>query len=250
MKKRRRLFKRIFIFLLAGAIVNVAVAWGCAGWSSFRPVPDVAIRCDIRGNKYWILVARQSGFGIDRTDLAGHLPAPTETNLQQTVYFRASIHSQELTAVPVVSLPWSRLGQTNNRVAVINEDEQVCGWPFRAMWCSIGQWYGQPDGSYSPVDDNGSMIMIKCSAGAGNGPERYLPLIAIWPGFAINTIFYAAILWGLFTLPGVVKRHRRRKRGLCPACAYPIGTWGGEVCTECGALVRARTKGAQECSHE
>jgi hypothetical protein len=60
----------------------------------------------------------------------------------------------------------------------------------------------------------------------------YLPLRPLWPGFAINTIFYAAILWVLFFAPGAVRRTIRRRRGLCPACAYPIGT--SSVCTECG----------------
>ena len=59
-----------------------------------------------------------------------------------------------------------------------------------------------------------------------------LTLHPVWPGFAINTIFYAVILWVLFFVPGKVKRTLRRRRGLCPACAYPIGT--SEVCTECG----------------
>jgi hypothetical protein len=32
-----------------------------------------------------------------------------------------------------------------------------------------------------------------------------------------------------------LRRHSRLKRGLCPACAYPVGESG--VCTECGAAV-------------
>jgi hypothetical protein len=57
----------------------------------------------------------------------------------------------------------------------------------------------------------------------------------IWPGFAINTIFYAAILWLLFFAPGSVRRPFRRRRGLCPTCACPVGT--SPVCTECGAAL-------------
>ncbi|MCI0362376.1 MAG: hypothetical protein L0219_00750 [Phycisphaerales bacterium] len=63
-------------------------------------------------------------------------------------------------------------------------------------------------------------------------------MLPIWPGFAINTIFYAAILWGgwlLFAAPGLVRRRRRIKRGLCPACAYPIGA--SATCTECGKAI-------------
>ena len=39
-----------------------------------------------------------------------------------------------------------------------------------------------------------------------------LPRRLIWPGFAINTIFYAAILWLLVCGPFALRRHIRRKR--------------------------------------
>jgi formylglycine-generating enzyme len=67
----------------------------------------------------------------------------------------------------------------------------------------------------------------------GNG---FLPLRPIWPGFAINTLFYAAILWLLFAAPFALRRRRRIKRGLCPKCAYPLGT--SDTCTECGTTVK------------
>ena len=54
------------------------------------------------------------------------------------------------------------------------------------------------------------------------------------PGFAINTVFYAVVLWLLFAAPLALRRRRRIKRGLCPKCAYPVGT--NKRCTECGAL--------------
>jgi len=61
--------------------------------------------------------------------------------------------------------------------------------------------------------------------------STYVPYAPIWPGFAINTAFYAMLLW----LPFVLRRWQRIKRGLCPKCAYPVGT--SEICTECGAAV-------------
>jgi hypothetical protein len=36
--------------------------------------------------------------------------------------------------------------------------------------------------------------------------------------------------------PGSVRRRMRIRRGLCPACAYPVGQ--SDVCTECGRPVR------------
>src|SRR5262245_26344332 len=68
---------------------------------------------------------------------------------------------------------------------------------------------------------------------------RALPFLPIWPGFAINTIFYAAIVLLLFAAPGRLRRRRRIKRGLCPACAYPVGS--SDTCSECGKSVRPAT---------
>ena len=75
---------------------------------------------------------------------------------------------------------------------------------------------------------------------------RYVPVRPLWPGFAINTLFYAAILWLLFAAPFALRRRRRIKRGLCPKCAYPVGT--NARCTECGkplANHKAQTQKAQ-----
>ena len=53
-----------------------------------------------------------------------------------------------------------------------------------------------------------------------------------WLGFAIHTLFYAAILWLLISGSFALRRAIRRKRGQCPVCAYPMGE--GLVCSECG----------------
>src|SRR5688572_2165033 len=45
-----------------------------------------------------------------------------------------------------------------------------------------------------------------------------LPLRPLWPGFAVNTLFYAFILWLLFGAPFALRQWRRIKRGLCPKC--------------------------------
>ena len=66
--------------------------------------------------------------------------------------------------------------------------------------------------------------------------HRALPLQVVWPGFAINTIFYAAIVWMLFAVPGAVRRRVRIKRGQCASCGYSLrGTPHSEKCPECGA---------------
>ena len=68
----------------------------------------------------------------------------------------------------------------------------------------------------------------------------YLPLGPIWSGFAINTMLYGGVPWLLLCGPFELRRYRRRKRGLCVYCAYPIGT--SDVCTECGRAVAHRVE--------
>jgi hypothetical protein len=73
---------------------------------------------------------------------------------------------------------------------------------------------------------------------SGGRTSVRLPIRPLWPGFAINTVFYAGLLWLLFAAPFALRRRRRIKRGRCPACAYPVGP--SEVCTECGKPVGAK----------
>jgi hypothetical protein len=74
------------------------------------------------------------------------------------------------------------------------------------------------------------------------GGFRICPLHPTWPGFTFNTLVYAALLWLLIPGPFVLRRFLRRvvrvKRGLCPACAYPMGE--AAVCTECGGPLPQR----------
>ncbi len=61
-----------------------------------------------------------------------------------------------------------------------------------------------------------------------------LALRPIWPGFAVNTLFYATFLWLLTCLTIAVRRFLRLRRGLCPACGYDLRHGEHEACPECG----------------
>ncbi len=69
-----------------------------------------------------------------------------------------------------------------------------------------------------------------------NASHVILPWRPLWPGFAINTVFYATLLWLLIPGPFALRRFKRLRRGLCPKCAYPMGE--SAVCTECGGALR------------
>jgi hypothetical protein len=91
------------------------------------------------------------------------------------------------------------------------------------------------------------MSAARISQRLGSPKDYWLPLQPLWPGYAINTIFYGAMLWILFATPRSVRRRLRRRRGLCPACAYDLRGSASQSCPECGRPVdqnRARQEAA------
>ena len=116
------------------------------------------------------------------------------------------------------------------------------GWPFAAT--SAHQT--MIDGAYSGLSvtsetieswlrlDQPTQDRLRTTASA-------LAIEPIWPGFALNSIFYAAI-YALTTL-GLFAfiRRRRMKRNHCVNCNYNLaGLAAGAPCPECGTLRRTR----------
>jgi hypothetical protein len=60
-----------------------------------------------------------------------------------------------------------------------------------------------------------------------------LPAFPLWPGFALDTAFYGAIVFTLWSAPAVIRRRVRGARGHCSACGYDLK--GAPTCPECGA---------------
>ena len=100
--------------------------------------------------------------------------------------------------------------------------ERQVGWPARCF----------ASAALETADSRNAGRVVTTSRVLRIGNLIPLPIGPLPFGFALNTLFYAALLWLL-----VLFAPRHARRGLCPACAYPVGE--SAVCSECGAPVRA-----------
>jgi hypothetical protein len=109
------------------------------------------------------------------------------------------------------------------------------GWPLYCMWSASTSTVHLPNPKYSFLHG----IELGQSDGIKWQNVQVLPLRLIWPGFAINTTFYATMLWLLFLTTGRIRRFIRIHRHRCPACGYQIDSAPGigPRCSECGAAL-------------
>ena len=191
----KRATVRIVLFLLLGAIINVGVAWGCvvAVPIALRPA-EITIR-EVSAD-YQQVQCVQRAFGRTRETWG------------------------ERFALPVVIDSGSPFGQ---RPAVSSWERT--GWPMRALYCSTSAHelaYTTDAGEVLAAGSEGEI-----DDGIELGPERFavpsspllvttwraLPLRPLWPGFAVNTIIYAALSWVFFASASQARRYIRRKCG-------------------------------------
>lgn len=179
----RRIAVRVVVFVLLGAMVNVAVAWVCAIWSPIdfsesapmevQPVPpfwwtDYPVWFE---NGFLVTTFDCSSFGLRATAVAGD---PLHSLILRSGWPLASFeHAVEL------------------------DPNAVCR-PHRAIAVPA---------FLSPTDPNKAFV-----------PTHVLPL-----GFATDTVILGAIVWVLVAIPFALRRRRRTRRGLCARCAYPVG---------------------------
>jgi hypothetical protein len=214
----RRAFKLV-LFLLAGAIINVCTAILCAayGTSSKDGLPLVDESESIVKERYpvpddWLAKRPSSlcttgtvGVRITRTTYHSWID-------RFTSWFGCMI--QITAGWPTGCLQGELFRTVRDRESQVEIRDVVC----------VG------DDRVTPSNQAVFHKGIVPSIGA-------VPCRPLWPGFAINTMFYAAIVWMLFAVPGAVRRQVRIKRGKCASCGYSLREIVSEKCPECGRIV-------------
>jgi hypothetical protein len=181
---RRRTIFKLLVFLLAGAIINVAVAWGlCA--ASLEPRAGAWHKATLDNEAFWEgqrpdgfaqkigAVREQSRFGVYAELLCGDMDGALNAKTIETGV--EGVHAYEFAA----------------RVLV--------GWPLKASEGT--KWILNPRYG-NAIETSKNLLVWRAWPASSQGIQ--MPYKPIWPGFAINTIFYAAIVWFLFFAPAAI----------------------------------------------
>ncbi len=223
--KRRLLIA--LAFLLAGAVVNVVVAWGCAVLIPLMEPGRGAlprVEASLRGQEpdgswhFWAIHRSK-----DRSVLLYH--SFWDARSEDIYCYEVSTELRPDELAP----SWAGL-RTPPDADYESRWVHAFGWPVVSMWRDyvLG-------GSSKYELLHGLRVPFLPS---DRGLPRAVPLRPIWTGFAVDTLFYATVLWLLIPGPFVLRRFVRLKRGLCVKCAYPMGE--SAVCTECGKALANR----------
>ena len=239
---KRRLVK-IVLFLFLGAVVNVAVAWGCALWSAdgqiyeIEPVDENRRPNTVDDDLLAWLEERQWVITEDQIVTFGDLTTFGYYRRELFVLSRSRFPPEGPGGFSGGLYPAEFLRHTSAGWPLLSLDgeEWIASYEVRWEWMKDGSaWNTEPyDTKWVryvevPVDQYGLGLMPM---------PRPIPFRPVWPGYAINTIFYAAILWMLTLGPSTARRIIRRKRGHCIKCGYDLRGAGHEVCPECGVEV-------------
>ncbi len=249
----KRRIAKLAVFLLLGAVVNVAVAWGFSVWGGRIDWPQFpSVRSAAESDMAWLV------------DLGWRPPRDTEhwkhrEEIHEERYFGLTRH-----LFVENPRPQGLVGSIMIRHWYIAARIRA-GWPMKSMEGALvfeaalerqdmesvrlfrgsrSTKTGLPSQNGPPPYDRertlGAVRLPKSDTpGAADG--HLLPLKPVLIGFAINTIFYAAILWMVTLGPFTARRMIRRKRGCCIKCGYDLrgtsgaNSRGGGVCSECGA---------------
>jgi hypothetical protein len=198
----RRRFIKLCVFLTLGAILNVMVAWG-------------VFAEDGRFN-----LSLLSGFDSVGAMAACKPGGNTYPGTSQFTWSYCSfdylVHVRELAGFDATRDPgWK--ATIHGRI----RSTMTVGWPLRSL-----------RGTFEDGDEYTRQRQLQRVIYTVRHPVN--------PGFAINTVFYAAVLWVLLALPGAVRRFVRRRRGRCTRCGYDLRATTTGVCPECGGPVTVR----------
>ena len=239
-------FRAVLAICLAlGMVINVFVAWGCA------------MQADPRRIRFYLVMdqAHPSPAQQAELDRFRRHPASQQFSDDQLVVGAERLVGLERGG-PTIHPYWHAMTtkEWNGLLETMFELRIRSGWPLLALhgwrvWPedSWRAWTVEVDDGTRPAEPYryrwlwriGSIEANRATQGYAPMAARFLlPLQPLWPGFAINTLLYAALAWLALFAPFALRRAIRRRHNQCERCGYPRGA--SDVCSECGAMLRPR----------
>jgi hypothetical protein len=209
----RRRVLTILLFLVLGALVDIAVAWGLAVVQSSTVLTKVVGPPALVDDLHWLAYVHRR---------------PGACYIEGRAEMRDRLGDADRPGWSITAKPPAERGVPLGWQVF----EYARGWPMLSHYC---RWSGP---KYGTQDLEWGWRISWLTRYQVQQEGNVLPLAIIWPGFAINTIFYAIVLWLLIPGPFVLRRLIRVKRGRCPKCGYDLRGQPAEVgaagCPECG----------------
>jgi hypothetical protein len=168
------------------------------------------------GLRYWVEIPREGQITLG--PVAWPRPVPAE-------WPREASMRTSLSRGPVSAERWMALGERS-----VFWTEYRYGWPFPAL-ILVDQWWDVGAGAQRA---HTGICFDQTTPPIGVGRQWIYPKTPIWPGFALNCVLYGAMVYGLWSTPGAVRRALRRQRGECAWCGYDLRGLPQKFCPECG----------------
>jgi hypothetical protein len=250
----RRLFAYTITALLVGVVINVAVAW------------SIMLASEPTGRN--VVCAAEYDEAADMTWLAGVDECRGFLHIRSCHHSGRVAEKLELLPI-LASAVVQRIGDLHDwptldrDVGARHRTVVATGWTLPALWCACERLGAVPEQPGTRELRFDGELVSSCDmrrrfgdrrrhfpehgmaieGGLDLGPyrrhpkgvrqRRILPLRPLWPGFAVDTLVFAAGAWPLLLIAGAVRRRLTRlKRGHCPDCNHPIG--GQTGCGNCG----------------
>ncbi len=221
-------FRRIILFLLLGAIVNVAVAWGCAALNA-EHLDHYYTHSQLRMNR----AAQENG--------GGYVDIVRRFGFERVLYdVMTRMKFSRLADLPRFPEYEGRVWWDEAKLNIVDGPQVAVGWPMFAFRASRemrfpNRWPGSNQYSARRIIQPEWYGALDLSAISGSSASRspvVLPYQPLPVGLATNTLLLGGITASVYYGFGFARRTLRVRAGRCPACGYPRGT--SPVCTECG----------------